>query len=121
MSHMVPRHLTHLIYQSLKTSTCNNFNDIFKRHEAEENRQRTILNGITPMTYEQILNLAEFEYRTMIEDGGWTAKAGSPNSVCAPANPKYVPPYRRAPGPGESNKRMYKGRKEYWCKHPATM
>ena len=77
---------------------------------------------------EELLDLAEHEYRTLLEEGNWTGslpdKPGSTfnTEICRETSTgetnqaeKYLPPWKRPPKDNEPDERMFKGKKEYWC------
>lgn len=75
------------------------------------------------MSVENLLRVAESQYRTLLESGEWVKVKKNQSAFNSEAQSadsdgekkKSLPPWRRPPADGEPDEKKYKGRMEYWC------
>ena len=133
MSKMLPHHMTHIVFQLLKTSSCTDFNDFFKYQYAQEAKNWRISSKALATMVEELLDLAEHKYCTLLEEGNWTrslsdqsgstyhveGKEKEEKDLAANAvekgRHKYIPPWKPPPQGNKPHEQMFKGKKEFWC------
>ena len=122
MNDMVPKHIVTIVYRIFQTSSSDKFNHTFSSIYATEQKARLLGHDADLMSVEDLFRLAESQYRTLVETGGWiqTKKKSSAFTSEATSSDgsnkqKKLPPWRRPPAEGEPDERKFKGKTEYWC------